>query len=316
MISRKKEEYTGGGLLARSIPALIGAVLILSSLLFVSHAQVEYEPGERMAEMLYERGIGGPWIMSEKHPELYAPPKDDATPYGATEFSLYSDYFSMDAPAAGGTVAWYSISGQEPTALYTGGPSGRSFTYSEYQSTYGGLNALWIQGSTSWTRYVVCPVGAYLRLLAYSSGRGLADFYEIDPGGRLSRDSYRFDPGYNRLATFHADEVGRHVLLFVVDNRPSNVVIVDVRKGVWPPSPTPPSGYATVILRASKLRGYSVFVDGSYVGADGESGDLQDGIYRLTLPGDRYRTITITCMRRTYTERGTFLSGYSYALSI
>ena len=58
MISRRKEEHAGGGLLARSIVL----VLILSSLLFVSHAQVEYETGERMAEMLYERGIGGPWI--------------------------------------------------------------------------------------------------------------------------------------------------------------------------------------------------------------------------------------------------------------
>jgi hypothetical protein len=27
---------------------------------------------------------------------------------------------------------------------------------------------------------------------------------------------------------FYADQVGRHVLLFVVNNQPSNVVIVDV----------------------------------------------------------------------------------------
>lgn len=33
--------------------------------------RVEYEPGERMAEELYNRGIGYPWIESEHHPEQY-----------------------------------------------------------------------------------------------------------------------------------------------------------------------------------------------------------------------------------------------------
>jgi hypothetical protein len=39
--------------------------------------------------------------------------------------------------------------------------------------------------------------------------------------------TYQFSQGYNTM-NFNAEEVGRHMLYFVVNNQPSNVVVVDV----------------------------------------------------------------------------------------
>ena len=39
--------------------------------------------------------------------------------------------------------------------------------------------------------------------------------------------TYQFNQGYNTM-NFNADQVGRHMLYFVVNNQPSNVVVVDV----------------------------------------------------------------------------------------
>ena len=40
-------------------------------------------------------------------------------------------------------------------------------------------------------------------------------------------NTYPFNPGTNTM-NFYADQVGRHTLYFVVNNQPSNVVVVDV----------------------------------------------------------------------------------------
>jgi hypothetical protein len=39
--------------------------------------------------------------------------------------------------------------------------------------------------------------------------------------------TYQFSQGYNTMK-FKADQVGRHMLYFVVNSQPSNVVVVDV----------------------------------------------------------------------------------------
>jgi len=109
-----------------------------------------------------------------------------------------------------------------------------------------------------------------------------------------------------------------------LNNQPSNVVIVDVKSGGWPPSPGPgpspfpwPSaGSARVIFSSSWLSGYSIFVDGSYVGGDGQGGDPLDGTYSLNVAGNQYHTLGISSGGQTYSEEGTFLTGYTYKLSI
>ena len=114
---------------------------------------------------------------------------------------------------------------------------------------------------------------------------------------------------------FHAEMAGRYVLFFVMNNQPSNAVVIDVKSSLWPPLPPSPSN-AKITLKSSWLEGYSVFVDGSYVGTDGWGSDSRDGVYSFTVRGGEYHTIQLIGMGRVYSEWGTFLGGYTYTLTI
>ncbi len=292
-----------------SVAILIFAMVLLSS------AQVEYEPGERMAERLFELGLGGPWIISERHPEFYdLEEEEETTEPPSSEFARYSDYFSM-TPFGGSEVEMYSASGVPE--IYAGGPGGEFLVSSAYQPHAGG-EGLWILGASSWTGYAIVPNGAYLRLLAYSPGGGWADFYKITPKIRLVQRSYNLYPGYS-LLTFHAEEVGRYVILFSSGKRMSNAVIVDVRSGAWPVSPPGPElsyGSARVTLKSAVLKGFSVYVDGSYVGADGRGGDLRDGVYSITVSGNQRHTIKVYGSGLTCTSNEFYESGHRYTIDV
>ena len=242
-------------------------------------------------------------------------PGEVPTQYGGSELTQYSQYFSMDAPSGGGEVERYSLS-REPTALYYAGSPSQPMTYSTYKSTYLGRNALWIQGASSWTQYAVCPLGAWLQLLAYSTGGGTANFYEIYPSNRLLYKSYYFYPGYNRL-NFQADEVGKHVLLFVTNNQPSNVVIVDVSSSGWSPWPSYPSypSYARVIVKSNWMKGFTVSVDGIHQFNDVSDGSL-DGIATFTVSGNQYHTIKVSSVGFLKSYYRYFKSGYQYTLTM
>ena len=58
---------------------------------------------------------------------------------------------------------------------------------------------------------------------------GLRDSIEMTQTDTTSSKykTYQFNPGYNTM-NFYADHVGRHTLYFVVNNQPSNVIVVDV----------------------------------------------------------------------------------------
>jgi hypothetical protein len=107
---------------------------------------------------------------------------------------------------------------------------GQGLAYSQYVSTTPSkTNDLWIQGASNWSQYVVVPVGTWLQLVANVPVGGTAGFYEMVQTNKISQKYriYQFYPGYNSM-NFNADQVGRHMLYFVVNNQPSNVVIVDV----------------------------------------------------------------------------------------
>jgi len=296
----------------------LAMVLLLFAMVALTSAQLEYEPGERMAERLFELGLGGPWIISEKHPEMYGEVPEEATWPSTSEFSWYSEYFSMTS-FGGMEIERYRVS--EVPEIYAGGPGGQPLASTAYQPAYAGANGLWILGASSWTGYAIVPEGAYLRLLAYSSGGGWADFYEITPADRMVQKRYSLYPGYSQL-TFRADEVGRYVMLFSVDDKLSNAVVVDVRRGTWPvwSSGTgyqPPSyGYVRVTLKSASLKGYSVYVDGSYVGADGRGGDLRDGIYAITVAGNQRHSIKVYGSGLTCTSNEFYESGRSYTVDV
>ncbi|MDF0594085.1 hypothetical protein P0O24_10885 [Methanotrichaceae archaeon M04Ac] len=307
----------GKGALRRDLAknGLVTACIILT-MIALSSAQLEYEPGEREAEILFEMGLGGPWIMSEKHPESYG--IEVPTWPSTSEFSIYSEYFSLTAPT-GMEVDRYYISGTPD--IYATGPGGKPISGSYYQTYFPGAESLWILGARSWTGYAIVPQGAYLRLVAYSPGGGWATFYEITPAEKTVQKRLSIYTGYS-LLTFRAEELGRYLLLFSVGDEISNAVVVDVRRGTWPASPpgpgTVPQGYgsARVTLESTSLKGYSVYLDGSRIGADGWGGDVRDGIYTFTVPGDRWHTIRASGSGITCTFNDYYESGRSYTIEL
>jgi hypothetical protein len=149
-----------------------------------------------------------------------------------TTFSPYREYYTTTGtPVVGGIVtnpAKFDIAQKTPSSVYYG--AGIGLPYSQYASTVSSkTNDLWIQGATNWTQYVVTPVGTWLQLVANAPVGGPAGFYEMIQTDTTSPKykTYQFNPGYNTM-NFNADQAGRHMLYFVVNNQPSNVVVVDV----------------------------------------------------------------------------------------
>jgi hypothetical protein len=149
-----------------------------------------------------------------------------------TTFSPYTEYYvPSGSPVVGGIISnptKFDITQKTPTAVYYG--AGVGLPYTQYAATVTSkTNDLWIQGATNWTQYAVCPVGTWLQLIAYAPVAGPAGFYETIQTDTTSTKykAYQFDQGYNTM-NFKADQVGRHMLYFVVNSQPSNTVIVDV----------------------------------------------------------------------------------------
>jgi hypothetical protein len=152
--------------------------------------------------------------------------------YNYTTFSPFTEYYTITGtPVAGEIIsnpAKFNITQQIPSRVYYG--AGVGLPYTQYASTVPSkTNDLWVQGATNWTQYVVSPVGAGLQLIAYAPVEGPAGFYEMIQIDTTSTKykTYQFNQGYNTM-NFNADKVGRHMLYFVVNNQPSNVIVVDV----------------------------------------------------------------------------------------
>ena len=134
-------------------------------------------------------------------------------------------------PVVGGIISTpvkFDIAQKTPSSVYYG--TGQALPYTQYVSTVPSkTNDLWVQGATNWTQYVVTPVGTWIQLVANAPVGGPAGFYEMTQTDTTSSkySTYQFNQSYNTM-NYNADQVGRHTLYFVVNNQPSNVVVVDV----------------------------------------------------------------------------------------
>lgn len=149
-----------------------------------------------------------------------------------TIFTQFTEYYTTTGtPVVGGIIsnpAKFDITQKTPTNVYYG--AGVGLPYTQYASTVPSkTDDLWIQGATNWTQYVISPVGTWLQLIAYAPVEGPAGFYEMIQTDATSSkySTYQFNQGYNTMS-FKADQIGRHMLYFVVNSQPSNVVVVDV----------------------------------------------------------------------------------------
>ena len=149
-----------------------------------------------------------------------------------TTFRPFREYYTTSGtPIVGGIIsapAKFDIGRRTPSKIYYG--TGQALPYSKHASAATPkTNELWVQGATSWTQYVVSPVGTGLQLVANAPVGGPGGFYEIvqTDTNTLKYNTYQFNQGYSTM-NFKADQIGRHMLYFVVNNQPSNVVVVDV----------------------------------------------------------------------------------------
>ena len=146
-------------------------------------------------------------------------------------YSFFSQfYISTSAPVSGGFApVKIDINKKLPAKLYFG--SGKEIAYKEYQSAISPArgNELWIQKYMDWSQYAIVPQGAGMQFIAFTPTGGQADYYEIFETGvqKIDAKQVNFYAGYNAL-NFLADKVGRHILFFVLNNQPSNAIIVDV----------------------------------------------------------------------------------------
>jgi plastocyanin len=204
------------------------------------------------------------------------------------------------------------LTGEEPAMLYFGSTQ-KAVPYSQYE-TYAlttGANSLWIQGASSWTQYAMVPLGSMITMITTSPAGGNGYLYEVYPDGTLDKNGYYFYP-YNQVG-FYADEAGQHQLFFNIAGQPSNVIVIDVVPYQSPA--TPAYNYAAVTISSSWLRGYDVYVDGSYVATEGWTGE-SDGMVTINVPGNQYHTIAVKGSGFTFSDYKFFNAGYAYSLNV
>ena len=228
----------------------------------------------------------------------------------------FSQYYSPAAKAPEDQItapAEIELKEVQPAWLYFGSAQ-KAVPYTQYQSyalSTGGGNSLWISGSSSWTQYAVVPLGSSLKMVATSPAAGYGTLYEIYPDGSLDVNGYYFYP-YNKIG-FYADQVGQHQLFFNIGGQPSNVIVIDVVSYQSPVQPV--YDFSAVTISSSWLRGYNVYVDGSYLATEGMTGG-PDGTVTVNIPGDQYHNIAIDGSGFTFSDYKYFKAGYAYQLNV
>ena len=155
-------------------------------------------------------------------------------PVPSSTFIPYREYYRtalVPTVVASSTVSspvQYDITGQIPNGVYYRNGQWLSFTtYSSSRLTQS--NDLWISGQTNWTQYAAIPLGASLQLLANVPAGGTGGFFEVVQNSAVKTEykTLQFNPGYSSMS-FLGGKTGRYMFYFVVNNQPSNLVIVDV----------------------------------------------------------------------------------------
>ncbi|MGV8175897.1 MAG: hypothetical protein ACP5OU_09365 [Methanothrix sp.] len=161
-------------------------------------------------------------------------------------FTPYSQYYAQaEAPQEAEILSSpvsFNITLGAPKNVFYG--TGQGLPFPQYLSTEPSRSSdLWIRGPENWTEYVVSPVGAMVELVANVPGGGSGGFYQTvqTESASLNSRTYQFYDGYNSMI-FRADRIGRNLLYFVVNNQPSNVVVIDV----FAQAPAAPPSQATV----------------------------------------------------------------------
>lgn len=222
----------------------------------------------------------------------------------ATAFSPYKEYYVTTGSSVPGMIVSnpikFDISNDAPSRVYYG--TGQGLSYTQYASIVPSrANDLWIKGAKNWTQHLICPVGATLQLVGNAPLGGSGVFYETvqNSSTGMRHQTCKFYSGYNTMS-FFAGQIGRNMLYFVINNQPSNVIIVDVfaqdqtnTVNTIASTPSQLAGDTPVTIQSRAMRGYQVFLDESYIGTEGAGGDVLDGVFSFRVVGGQNHNIRV-----------------------
>ena len=212
--------------------------------------------------------------------------------------------------------------GTESTSYKTTAPSyGATAGSSSYANTYmvvppgiQTVNRFYIPYSPS--TVAGCNFGQWLPMWMDVRGWGPLYMYEWYPDGRLVTDypAYVQYPGWQKM-WFNGDAPGWHTLQYYC-NGWSNYIYVYVNEPpCYPPTPEPGCN-AQIVVTSEYMRGYSVNVDGSYIGGDGRRGDPLDGTFAFTVTGTKSHTITVNNEGFSNTQTNTYRCDRTYTICV
>jgi len=153
-------------------------------------------------------------------------------PVPASTFVPYREYYRTTLTTVASSVlsspVQYDLAGQTPNGVYY--RNGQWLPFSTYSSSrLTQSNDLWITGQTNWTQYAAIPLGASLQILTNVPSGGTAAFFEVISNNAVKTEykTLQLNPGYSSMS-FLAGQTGRYMFYYVVNNQPSNLIIVDV----------------------------------------------------------------------------------------
>ncbi len=177
-----------------------------------------------------------------------------------------------------------------------------------------------------------CYYGQWVPMWLDIRGYGPLYGYEWYPDGKLVTQ-YLANipyPSWQKM-WFYGDAPGWHTLQYYC-NGWSNYIYVYVygsssyppyNPGSYPPSPYPPYSAtpepgcsAQITVTSNSMSGYSIYVDGNYVGSDGSNGDQLDGIFTFTVTGNQPHTINVYNQGFNYAATDTYNCGQTYSLHV
>lgn len=132
-----------------------------------------------------------------------------------------------------------------------------------------------IDGDAGWTKHIELAEGETVSLIVLSPVEGSGYLYEIYPDGKVSRIN-RYFQRYDRLS-FLADAVGEHILSYVIGDKASNTVVIDVLGRFAQPSVPQtgydqPSQYSRVARVGEQTYAMPLYLDPIYLGSGFTSG--------------------------------------------
>jgi len=123
---------------------------------------------------------------------------------------------------------------------------------------------------------------------------------------------------------FYGDSPGWHTLQYYCSGWSNYIYVYVYGSSFYPgPGPTPPSPYppapgcnAQIIITSDWMRGYSVYVDGNYIGGDGRRGDHLDGTFSFSVSGNQQHTIKIQNEGFSYSQTKRYNCGNTYTIRV